>query len=422
MKKIVSIAVAAALATGATATTAQVPEAEWEQFKAQFSAMAARVDALEAENAQLKAQGSVPVEDLAMLQSDVDSLKAGNGSTSWAENIKIKGDFRYRYEYIDVENKDSRERNRIRARMAVVSQLPSNVEVGLGVATGGDDPVSTNQTLGGGGSTKDVRLDKAYFKWSAMEDLYLQAGKFSNPLYKPQKSSLLWDGDWRPEGVSAGWAGNVLFANFLGNWLESDSKGDNDEFSWGLQGGTRFSLGDASLTAAVAYYDFPTKGARPFYGDDDEPEFFGNSFTGDDRYLYNYEMIEVGGDLSLSLFDMPLSLYANYVQNQDADDYDTGWLAGFTLGKAKDRGAWALGYQYRDLEADAVLGLLSDSDFAGGGTDGKGHILTGAYGINKQWSLGFTWFLDNEAGEKNLADQGGALDYDRIQIDTKFKY
>ena len=74
------------------------------------------------------------------------------------------------------------------------------------------------------------------------------------------------------------------------------------------------------------------------------------------------------------------------------------------------------------LEADAVLGLLSDSDFAGGGTDGKGHILTGAYGINKQWSLGLTSFLNNEAGEKNLADQGGALSYDRIQLDTKFKY
>ena len=107
---------------------------------------------------------------------------------------------------------------------------------------------------------------------------------------------------------------------------------------------------------------------------------------------------------------------------QDPDEYDTGWLAGLTLGKASSKGAWAIGYQYRDLEADAVLGLLSDSDFAGGGTDGKGHILTGAYCINKQWSLGVTWFLDNEAGEKNLAEQGGAVDYDRIMIDTKFKY
>ena len=45
---------------------------------------------------------------------------------------------------------------------ALVAKPTDTTEVGLGMATGGDDPVSTNQTLGGGGSTKDVRLDLAY--------------------------------------------------------------------------------------------------------------------------------------------------------------------------------------------------------------------------------------------------------------------
>ena len=421
MKQLMSAAVAAVVVGASGSAHASVSDAEWEQFKAQFADMAARVQVLEAENSVLKQQGSVPVEDLSQLQSDVAALQSQNKASSWSEKITMKGDFRYRYEYIDVEDRDSRDRNRIRARMAIAAKLPNRTEVGLGVATGGDDPVSTNQTLGGGGSTKDVRLDKAYFKWNATEDLYLQAGKFSNPLYKPQKSSLLWDGDWRPEGISAGWASEHLFTSFMGNWLESDSKGDNDTFSWGIQGGTKFNLGAASLTAAIAYHDFPTRGRSPFYGDDDDPDFFGNSSIGD-VYLYDYEMVELGADLAMNVFDMPLSIYANWVNNQDADDYDMGWLAGATLGKASGKGTWAVGYQYRDLEADAVLGLLSDSDFAGGGTDGKGHILTGAYGINKQWSLGVTWFLDNEAGEKNLAEQGGALSYDRIMIDTKFKY
>lgn len=424
MKKMLSIAVASALGAGSLGVSAHVPEAEWAQFKAEFARMAARVDALEAENAQLKAAASsVPVDDLAALKSDVATLQSQNAASSWSEKTRIDGDFRYRYEYIDVEDRDSRERNRIRARMSVTAKLPSNTEVGLGMASGGDDPVSTNQTLGGGGSSKELRLDKAYFKWNATDELYLQAGKFSNPLYRPEKSSLLWDGDWRPEGVSAGWSSDMLFANFLGNWLESDNRSGNDTFAWGLQGGLAFNLGEARLTTALAYYDFPTAGRTPFYGDDDEPEFFGNSSSADGlTYLYDYEMIELGADLAMNVLDMPLSLYANFVQNQDADDYDTGWMAGLTLGKAKDRGDWALGYQYRDLEADAVLGLLSDSDFSGGGTDGKGHILSAAYGINKQWSLGLTWFLDNEAGEKNLADQGGAVSYDRIQLDTKFKY
>ena len=78
-----------------------------------------------------------------------------------------------------------------------------------------------------------------------------------------------------------------------------------------------------------------------------------------------------------------------------------------------------MAYQYQDLEKDAILGLTSDSDFAGGGTDGKGHRLSGAYGLNKRWKVGFTWFIDNEAGEGNLESP---LSYDRIQIDTSFKY
>ncbi|PLW67348.1 putative porin [Pseudohalioglobus lutimaris] len=424
MKQILSAAIAAAVLAGTGSAQGAVSEAEWEQFKTQFADMAARLEALETENARLRQAGvSVPVDDLSQLQADVVKLQEQNSASSWTDKLSLAGDFRYRYEYIDVEDADSRERNRVRARLAATARLPNDVEVGMGVATGGDDPVSTNQTLGGGGSSKELRLDKAYAKWNLTDGFYLQAGKFSNPLYRPQKSGLLWDGDWRPEGVSAGWQSEHLFVNAIGNWLESDTRGGNDEFAWGFQGGARLALGEARLTASLAYYDFPTAGATPFFGDKDDPDFFGNSSTDDGlRYLYNYEMVELGGDLAMNMFGMPLSLYGNYVQNQDADDYDTGWLAGVKLGKTSGKGTWSIGYQYQDLEADAVLGLLSDSDFAGGGTDGKGHLVALGYGVNKQWSLGLRMFLRNEAGEKNLADQGGPLDYDRIQIDTKFKY
>ena len=61
------------------------------------------------------------------------------------------------------------------------------------------------------------------------------------------------------------------------------------------------------------------------------------------------------------------------MKNDDADDLDTGYLAGFKLGKAKSKGSWQFQYQYEDLEADATLGAITDSDFMGGGTDGEGH-------------------------------------------------
>jgi len=423
MKRMISLAVTSAI-LASSQVQATVSDDDFAQLKADFAALAQRLSSLEAENASLRQLSESTVTKLEIAQTELVGAKKGNSATSWAERIKVKGDFRYRYEEIDVEGKDTRERNRIRARAALVASLPNDVEVGLGIATGGDDPVSTNQTLGGGGSTKDVRLDLAYAKWQATDEIYLTAGKMKNVFYKPQKSALLWDGDYNPEGIGAGWRGEHLFATFVGNWLESDSKKGNEQFTWGLQGGVKFALGDASLTTGLGYYDVPVKGSSAFYGDSDD--FFGNSFECSDLddlstcvYAHDYEELEVFADLGMNIFDMPLNIFANFVQNQAVDDYDTGWIAGAKLGKASGRGSWQLAYQYQDLEKDAVLGLVSDSDFAGGGTDGKGHRLTGAYGINKRWNLGFTWFIDNEAGEGNLEK---ALSYDRFMIDAVFKY
>jgi hypothetical protein len=176
------------------------------------------------------------------------------------------------------------------------------------------------------------------------------------------------------------------------------------------------------VTAGVGYFQLDSADNNSFFGDDDD--FFGNSFMCSDPnddsscvYEFDYQEIEVFADLSMNIGDLPLSVFVDYVTNDDADDNDTGWAAGVKLGKAKTSGSWQLGYTYKDLEADAVLGLVTDSDFAGGGTDGKGHIFKGAYAMNKQWSLGLTYFL-TETGE----GAGNQHDYDRIMLDTKFKY
>ncbi len=123
-------------------------------------------------------------------------LQQPNAASWWAENINVKGDFRYRFESIDVENIDSQERNRIRARIAMKAAVAGNTEVGFGLPTGGDNPVSGNQALGGG-TNKEISLDKAYVKLQTFDGGYVQAGKFANPLYRPQKTGLLLDSDWR---------------------------------------------------------------------------------------------------------------------------------------------------------------------------------------------------------------------------------
>ena len=126
MKRILTGAVSAATLSLAQGSWA-VSDAEFEELKAQFAAMAGRVSALEAENQRLKelTTNQVPVIDLS--QEDVAALKAHKQSSSWAENVAWKGDFRYRYEEIDAEfADDERTRHRIRARAALVAKLPSN--------------------------------------------------------------------------------------------------------------------------------------------------------------------------------------------------------------------------------------------------------------------------------------------------------
>ncbi|MFT6274662.1 MAG: hypothetical protein ACJAZ0_000751, partial [Halioglobus sp.] len=371
MKRLISIGVVSAILSSAQAQ-AVVSDEEFSQLKADFTALVQRLNILEAENTTLRTVSESTATKLELAQTDIATVKNSKPSSSWADNIELKGDFRYRYEEIDLEGADKRDRSRIRARAEIVAKLPPNVDVGLGIASGGDNPISSNQTLGGGGSSKDLKLDLAYAKWNITPDLYLTAGKYKNIFYRPQKSGLLWDGDYRPEGVAMGWSNDSLFIVASGNWLESDSKKSNQEIVYGLQGGVKLALGGAALTAGVGYYDIPAKGNSAFDGDGSN--FFGNSRVCDDLsdldscvYQFDYEELEVFANLALTVFDKPLNVYIDYVQNQAADDFDTGWIAGAHLGKAKGKGTWQLGYQYQDLEKDAVLGLISDSNFAGGG-------------------------------------------------------
>jgi hypothetical protein len=401
---------------------AAVSDSEFEALRAEFAALAQRLTTLESENAELKAANAQTIQDVAVSREQVAALEKRKSAASWTETVRWKGDFRYRYENIDEEGRDDRDRNRVRARAALIANLPDDIEVGLGVASGGDDPVSTNQTLGGGGSTKDIRLDLAYANWNAMDGLNLLGGKFKNVWYRPGKNGLIFDGDFNPEGVGVVYKKDWFFANLVGTWLESDTRGENDSYSWGGQLGFKGSIAGARVVAGGAWYNFDTEGKSTFFGDDDD--FFGNSFEcadpddlGSCVYAFDYNIGQAFAEVSMNVGDMPVSLFADYVVNDDADDEDTGYAVGVKVGKTKGRGTWQLAYTYQDLEADAVLGLLTDSDFGGGGTDGEGHVFKGSYGVNKKWSVGVTYFL-NEVNE----NAGNKHDYDRIMIDTQFKY
>jgi len=115
---------------------------------------------------------------------------------------------------------------------------------------------------------------------------------------------------------------------------------------------------------------------------------------------------------------MLVSIFENVVQNTVAGTgKDEGWLVGFNLNKAQAPGSWDFRYNYRDLEADAVLGPFSHSDFIGGGTDGLGHEFGLNYQLTKNIQAGLTYFLSKR-------DRGGSSgdSYRRFQDDLRFKF
>ena len=404
---------------GSTGANAQVPQAEWEQFKAQFEAMSERVDALEIENQQLRAvsKNAVIMEDLAVTKAEIGSLRDKTHKMSWSEKIKWKGDYRFRYEAIDREGTDDRERWRIRARPALVAKISDTTEVGFGLATGSNSPVSSNQTLGDGSASKDINLDLAYATWRPIEGAYVTGGIFANPYYIPEKSQLIFDGDFRQEGLAVGWANDMFFANALYNFIESDNK-KSESAILVAQFGANFQLFEgATLTAAAGYIDIPLKGDSAIYDDN----FYGNSSVldnGVEVYAYDYKLYNASIALDLIAFDMPLGLFVDYVKNSEADEFDTGYLAGILLGNIKKKGDWQVQYQYENLDANATLGLITNSDFAGGGTDGKGSTFSAKYAVDDKWYVGSTYYFNNTAG----VELGDDASYERIQLDTGFKY
>jgi hypothetical protein len=339
-------------------------------------------------------------------------------ASTWAEKVSLQGDFRYRYENIDQElTADERNRQRIRGRAAITAKPQEGLEVGFGLATSeSGDPVSSNQTIGSGGSRKDIFVDLAYFTWAPVEGLSLTGGKFKNSLYRPGKHALLWDGDWNPEGVGAAYTRGPVFVNAVATWLDSDSNAD-EALLWGGQLGASTRLGEVvKLTGGLGYFEANTAGKGTFFGSD--TAFADNAFDPlTNLYLLDYEVLEAFAELGFTAGDLPINVFADFVQNGDADEFDTGWAAGLVVGAAKAKGTWEASYAYQELEADAVFGLLTDSDFGGGGTDNKGHVFRGTYAVGDKWNLAFSYFLN-----KIEQNTGTEQDYDRLQLDLNVKY
>ncbi len=325
--------------------------------------------------------------------------------------------------------------------------------MGFGLATGGDDPVSSNQTLGGGGSSKAVQLDLAYVDWNFAEGAQFSLGKFTNQFFRPGKNGLVWDSDWRPEGFDLNYKTSAFYFNGLGTWLEGDSNSDlGTKFSWGVQGGFTPEVGIAKLNLGASYFNIKSEGLNCYDapsndkgGNGEGRGCFGNTAVksgttilvpGDTGavYVMNYAPAELYATVDFDT-DLPFGFFADYIQNLDAKPVpsgpsqgkklDTAYALGVYLGKSGGFNDWVVKLSYQDKDADAVLGLLTDSDFGGGGTDSKGWVGAVQYGLAKQSYIQLTYFdterKDSNGVESGNPDTSNPFDVNTLQLDIQFK-
>jgi len=364
----------------------------------------------------------------------INTLMLGSlaNASNWWEDVKVKGDLRYRHEMIDEQDKDARHRHRLRARLGVEGKVNEFTKIGIQLATGSDDPVSTNQTLDDGFTSKNLVLDLAYLKYkpARMPGMEITAGKFKNPFYKPGKSELIWDSDFNPEGGAAKFSRDFEDFNvtFIGSglWIDERSSGDDSWIGAGM-GIFKYNMNEkkTSFTVGAGYFNYVNaKGFTPFY--DGDP--MGNSVdivitdiddddtTYAEQYKTEFELLELFAEVSHHVEKIPVTVMFDYVTNTAADSLDTGWLVGFRAGKTKKPWSWAFRYIYREVERDAVVGTYTDSDFRGGGTDAKGHEIGGSLQLADNTTFNVTYFMNTIGLDTDEED------FNRLQVDMQLKF
>lgn len=350
----------------------------------------------------------------------------------WATRVGFYGDFRYRYENIDDDSKTGHtNRSRIRARLGLNAKVNDEWNLGFRLATSqGDqegDPVSTNQTLGQSWGKKAIWLDLAFLDYHPLwaKGLDLRAGKMEVPFYKPGSNQLIWDNDLTPEGGAISYGLPLSDAATLnlsaGGFYVVDRSITSDTQLWGAQGyvkqkidGPTYVLGGAS---GYWYGGLQGNPALSLQWESPTANFFGNSNAGG-VFTSKYHLVEGFAELGTEIGKLPVALFGDYVVNTEAVDTskNTGWLVGAVINKAKDPGSWQFEYDYRDVQADAVVGQFNDSDFVGGGTGGRGHRVGVSYVLTKNVIPAVNYYRASYEGRNNNAD------YQRLQADVVVKF
>ena len=339
---------------------------------------------------------------------------SAEAASAWMEHVALEGDLRLRHETIRVEPGADDDRARYRARFGFRVDAAESVEFGIRIASGEGSPVSTNLDFGESFSLDNVRIDRAYVGWSVNDALTLTVGKMKNPLKRAGDTPLLWDSDLNPEGVAAALESGRFFGTAGAFRLDYRDDGVESRL-YAAQAGAQFEVSESStLSAGIGWFDYTDMaGNSPLFGDDAS----GNSVDVAGNYLNDYDVLELFAEYESAVGDWPVIVFAEWARNTRAALADTAYAIGVKAGKAEGAGSTEWSWEWRDTEADALVGILSDSDLADGSTDSRGHVLQGSYMLTDHVALAATLIFSEYGGFSD-----SPTDFDRVMLDIEFSF
>ncbi len=414
------------------------------QLKRQYAELKATLDDLEKKSNERDAHGGnrkgvLPTSFVAAASMPGSALPGGvAGKTGFLNHVIINGSVTLRYDWSRQENQADLLQDgivwntlRSRIRLGITYDDDGVVTVGIRLTTGlNPNPAAPFVTAGDLFREKSVGFDHAFGSIRPFKDrdrLSLSFGSIPNPIWRGDRGTfrdqLVWDDDISPEGLAL----HVTFFKLgpkehqikLENSLAYFTLEFTQPFRFIGLTGTTFMVAEQLhfkwepyIGAALAYYDISNlnNGLRsPFLA-------AGSAFLreGENSVLLRPGLQQTNnrvsygpnaagfvvdqfriGSAQLQL-DLPsfgrlprlgqpeIYAYGNFTHNFAVSRDSNGW--GVTLGIRA--GSWEKGAlnplniwaTYRDVDADATLGTIADSDL-GGGTAFRGVQVAGNFRI-----------------------------------------
>lgn len=360
---------------------------------------------------EVLSKAKVPIEELS---TDIKT-KFVRAESAEHSSVTLNTDFRMRYDSIRQDSANDRERARLRARASLTYSNDQFTGV-LGASSGDDNPVVVNQTLGQGGNTKGLQLDLAYINYPLSNAVNLIAGKMKNPLYRPGEHGLVWDSDYRPEGIIAQYRSQDLSLTGGFYWLESDSVANNEAAIYLIQAKQAITIGARPATLGFGYSSANIAGHTDFWeGDNLAVGNLRDCSSGACVFANDYHVFEGFAEVQFSSL---ITGFAHGIKNLAVSDNNIGYALGVEVGNLQREGDWSLKTIWQDLENESTLAFVSDSRFGGGGTGGEGVRFILGY----QLSAGSNIDLIYSKAKRHSYLSPTSLDYERLIVDFAFKY